>query len=178
MIDTVTSISGIPIFIDKWGVDAVYAGGQKCLSCPPGISMLSFSEAACEKMQSRTTKTPNWYLDMKAIQKYLVVADGAPRVYHHTAPISMIYALRESLLLVAEEGLEARWKRHQETAEYFWEGLAAMGLECYVPKEIRLPSLTTVKIPEGIDGKKVVGYCRENFNLEIGGGLGALGGIV
>ncbi len=115
--DCVTSISGVPCHLDKWGVDAAYAGTQKCLSCPPGISPLSFSERAMAKLMNRTDKVKNWYLDMKMVASYLVGGKGATRSYHHTAPISMVYAIREALTIVAKEGLESRWARHRKNAE-------------------------------------------------------------
>lgn len=178
MLDTVTSICGVPVEIDAWGVDAAYAGSQKCMGCPPGIAPLTFGARALAKLESRKTKVANWYLDMTMIRKYIESSGaGAPRVYHHTAPISMMYAIREALTLVAEEGLENSHKRHRETAEYFWASLKEIGLEPFVPEgETRLPSLTTVKIPEGCDGMKVIGMMRERFQIEIGGALGTLKG--
>lgn len=182
MLDTVTSIGGVPLLIDEWGVDAAYAGGQKCLSCPPGIAPLTFGDRALERMEVREKagdKTKNWYLDMNMIRRYLVVNDfGSPRVYHHTAPITMAYAFREALTVLAEEGLENSWDRHRTNAEFFWEELAKIGLDCHVDHEYRLPSLTTVKIPPGIDGGAVVTYLREKYDMEIAGGLGALAGKV
>jgi len=182
MLDTVTSIGGVPLLLDEWGVDAAYAGGQKCLSCPPGIAPLTFGDRALEKMSQREAKgdvTKNWYLDMNMIRRYLVVNDfGSPRVYHHTAPITMAYAMREALTIVAEEGLENSWDRHRNVAEFFWQELAGIGLECHVDHQHRLPSLTTVKIPAGIDGAKVVTHLREKYDMEIAGGLGALAGKV
>jgi alanine-glyoxylate transaminase/serine-glyoxylate transaminase/serine-pyruvate transaminase len=181
VVDTVTSIGGVPLLLDEWGIDASYAGSQKCLSCPPGVSPLTFGPRAVERMQKITadgTKAPTWYLDMSMIAKYLVVSEGAPRVYHHTAPISMVFALHQALYLVAQEGLEASWKRHQETAEYLWGELEKIGLELHVKREHRLPSLTTVKVPQGIDATAVLKHMREKFNIEIGGGLGALAGKV
>ena len=182
MADTVTSIGGIPVRLDEWGVDACYAGGQKALSCPPGIAPLTFGDRALEKMDKRQAageQTKNWYLDMGMIKQYLVVNDfGVPRVYHHTAPISMAYALREALTILAEEGLEKSWERHRDSAHFFWDELEKIGLECHVAWEHRLPTLTTVKIPDGVDGGKVVTFVRENYNIEIAGGLGALAGKV
>lgn len=176
--DCVTSISGVPCHLDKWGVDAAYAGTQKCLSCPPGVSPLSFSERAMKKLMAREDKVKNWYLDMKAVASYLVGGKGASRTYHHTAPISMVYAIREALYIVAEEGLETRWARHRAVAEEFWAGLEAMGLECLVEKENRLPSLTTVKVPEGVDPKAVTKHLLDKYEIEIGNGLGELAGKV
>eukprot|EP00736_Rhodelphis_marinus_P006868 Rmarinus@m.23486 len=179
ILDTVTSLSGVPLFIDKWLVDASYSGTQKCLSCPPGVSPLTFNSRAMDKLKARKGKVKNWYLDMNAIAAYLVAASpGGARVYHHTAPISMCYAIRECLRIVADEGLEARWARHASVADEFWSGLEKMGLKCHVPRENRLPTLTTVCIPEGVDGKQVCVYLRTKYNIEIGGGLGSLAGKV
>ncbi len=174
LVDTVTSLGGVPLFIDAWGIDAAYSGSQKCLSCPPGIAPLTFNERAADKLHRRKQKVANWYLDLTLVSRYW----GSERTYHHTAPISMNYAFREALRLVAEEGLQARWQRHQENAERLWEGLEALGLQCHVPKSLRLPSLTTVRIPEGVDGKKVAQFLLSEFNIEIAGGLGQLAGKV
>jgi len=176
--DSVTSISGVPLLLDKWGVDAAYAGGQKCLSFPPGLAPLTFSKRAMEKLMARTDKVPNWYLDMKMIAAYIMGSNNAPRVYHHTAPISMCYAMREALLICCEEGLEARWARHRETAEFFWASLEKLGLKCLVDHQFRLPSLTTVLVPEGVDSKKVCVFVLEKYHMEIGNGLGELLGKV
>ena len=174
LVDTVTSLGGVPLYIDRWGIDLAYSCSQKGLSCPPGASPFTMSARALEKLQNRKSKVANWYLDMSLLTKYW----GSDRVYHHTAPINMNYAFREALRLVAEEGLEARWARHQKNAELLWEGLADMNLKCHVPKETRLPTLTTVKIPDGIDGKAVCRQLLNDYNLEIAGGLGELGGKV
>jgi len=174
LVDSVTSIGGVPLFIDDWGIDVAYAGSQKCLSCPPGIAPLTLGERAVEKLNRRKTKVANWYLDMTMVGKYW----GSERTYHHTAPINMNYAFREALRLVAEEGLQARWERHQENAELLWEGLAELGITCHVPYETRLPSLTTAIIPDGVDGKTVARYLLKNYNIEIAAGLGQLGGKV
>lgn len=177
MLDTVTSICGFEIKLDEWGVDACYAGSQKCMGCPPGIAPLTFSERALSKLSARKIQVKNWYLDMSMIRKYLEAEGGGPRVYHHTAPISMVYAMREALTLVAEEGVENCAKRHRENAVYFYAELAKMGLEPYVDAAIRAPALTTVKIPAGVDGMKVIGIMRNRFQIEIGGSLGTLKGI-
>lgn len=174
LVDTVTSLGGVPLFVDAWQVDVAYSGSQKCLSCPPGLAPLTLGPRAVEKLQKRKQTVANWYLDMTMVSKYW----GSERTYHHTAPINMNYALREALRLVAEEGLETRWARHQATAELFWEGLEAMGLACHVAREHRLPSLTTVRIPDGVDGKAVAGQLLRDYNIEIAGGLGELGGKV
>ena len=174
LVDTVASLGGVPFFADKWGVDIVYSGSQKCLSCPPGLAPISFGPRAVEKLNNRTTKVANWYLDLTLLRKYW----GSERVYHHTAPINMNYALREALRLVVEEGLEERWARHRETAELLWDGLADLGLNCHVDAPIRLHSLTTVIAPEGVDAKAVTGTLMKEYNIEIAGGLGALAGKV
>jgi alanine-glyoxylate transaminase/serine-glyoxylate transaminase/serine-pyruvate transaminase len=175
LVDTVTSLGGVPLFIDEWKIDIAYSGSQKCLNCPPGIAPLTMGERAIEKLKARKTKVANWYLDMSMLMSYW---GSGTRTYHHTAPINMNYALREALRIVAEEGLEERWNRHQATAELFWNGLQEMGVECHVALENRLPSLTTVRIPEGVDGKAVQQYLLEKFNIEIAGGLGELAGKV
>jgi len=180
LLDTVTTTGGIPVFLDKWKVDAAYAGGQKCLACPPGIAPLTFGPRAMEKLAKRKSKVANWYLDMNMIAQYMVPKGGptAPRVYHHTAPISMIYALREALRVLVENGLKESWTRHRGNAEYLWKGLEDMGLQLHVDINHRLPSLTTVKVPEGVDPAKVNQYLLKNYNIEIGGGLGQLAGKV
>jgi alanine-glyoxylate transaminase/serine-glyoxylate transaminase/serine-pyruvate transaminase len=174
LIDSVTSLGGVPLMLDEWGVDVAYSGSQKCLSCPPGIAPLTLGPRAVGKLNNRQTKVANWYLDMSMLSKYW----GSERTYHHTAPINMNYALREALRLVAEEGLEARWSRHQATAELFWDGLAEMGIDCHVAHEYRLPSLTTVRVPDGVDAKAVAGRLLREYNIEIAGGFGPLAGQI
>lgn len=174
VLDTVTSLGGLPVFLDEWGVDAAYSGSQKCLSCPPGIAPLTFGPRAVEKLNNRQKKVANWYLDLTMVGKYW----GSERTYHHTAPINMNYGLREALRLVAEEGLEQRWQRHHGNAEYFWNGLKEIGLECHVEAAHRLPSLTTVRVPEGVDAKAVQVELLQKYNIEIAGGLGELAGKV
>lgn len=174
LLDTVTSMGGVPLFLDEWGVDMAYSGSQKCLSCPPGIAPFTLGDRAVEKLLRRKTPVANWYLDMSLVSKYW----GGERTYHHTAPINMNYGLYMALKLIAEEGLEARWQRHQETADLLWSGLEEIGLTCYVDREIRLPSLTTVCIPDGIDGKAIARRLLTEYNIEVAGGLGELGGKV
>jgi alanine-glyoxylate transaminase/serine-glyoxylate transaminase/serine-pyruvate transaminase len=174
LVDTVTSLGGVPLFIDAWGIDLAYSCSQKGLGCPPGASPFTMSPRAVEKLHNRRTPVANWYLDMGLLTKYW----GEERVYHHTAPINMNYGLREALRLVAEEGLEQRWQRHQANAELLWQGLEELKLVCHVDKEFRLPTLTTVRIPEGVDGKAVARKLLNEYNLEIAGGLGELAGKV
>lgn len=174
LVDSVTSLGGVPLFLDDWGIDIAYSGSQKCLSCPPGLAPLTFGPRAVEKLHQRQGKVPNWYLDLSLVSKYW----GSERTYHHTAPINMNYGLREALRLVAEEGLAARWARHQANAQLLWDGLAGLGLECHVAPEYRLPSLTTVRVPAGIDAKAVARTLLINYNIEIAGGLGQLAGRV
>lgn len=174
LLDTVTSLGGVPLFLDEWGVDMAYSGTQKCLGCPPGLGPLTFGPRAVQKLKNRKTPVPNWYLDLSLVAQYW----GQARTYHHTAPINMNYALREALRLVAEEGLETRWARHQATATLFWDGLEAMGLQCHVDRAIRLPSLTTVQVPDGVDPKAVTRHLLTAYNIEIAGGLGQLAGRV
>ncbi len=174
LIDTVTSMGGVPIFLDEWGVDMAYSCSQKGLSCPPGSSPFTMSERALQKLDKRQTKVANWYLDISLLRNYW----GKGRTYHHTAPVNMTYAIREALRLVIEEGLENSWARHQQTAEKLWDGLADLGLSCHVPKEYRLPTLTTVKVPEGVDAKAITSKVLADHNIEIGNGLGELGGKV
>ena len=174
LVDTVTSLGGAPVLLDEWGVDLAYSCGQKGLSCLPGISPLTMSPRAVEKLNQRQTPVANWYLDVSLLRKYW----GAERTYHHTAPVNLTYALREALRLIVEESLEVRWRRHQIHAELLWEGLAELGLSCHVDSSYRLPTLTTVRIPAGVDGKAVTRKLLNDYNIEIGGGLGELAGQV
>ena len=174
LVDTVTSLGGVPLFLDEWKVDLAYSCSQKGLGCPPGASPFTMSPRAVEKMQQRRTKVANWYLDMTLLSKYW----GQERTYHHTAPINLYYALREALRLIAEEGIENCWMRHQKNVEYLWEGLEDLGLTMHVEREFRLPTLTTVCIPEGLDGKAIARQLLMEHNIEIGGGLGELAGKV
>lgn len=174
LVDTVTSLGGVPIFLDEWGVDLAYSCSQKGLFCPPGASPFTMSPRAMEKLQQRQTKVPNWYLDMQLLGKYW----GSERVYHHTAPINLYYALREALRLIAEEGLANCWQRHQQNVEYLWAEVENLGLKLHVEKEFRLPTLTTVCIPEGKDGKAIARQLLLEHGIEVGGGLGELAGKV
>lgn len=174
LLDTVTSLGGVPLFLDAWGVDLAYSCSQKGLGCPPGASPFTMSPRAVEKLQHRRNKVANWYLDMSGLSKYW----GSDRTYHHTAPINMYYALREALRLIAQEGLANCWQRHQKNVEYLWEGLEDLGLPLHVAREFRLPTLTTVRIPEGVDGKAIARQLLHEHNIEVGGGLGELAGQV
>ncbi len=174
LLDTVTSLGGVPLFLDNWGVDLAYSCSQKGLSCPPGLGPFTISPKAEKKINSRVGKVPNWYLDVSLLNKYW----GSDRVYHHTAPVNMNFGIREALRLLSEEGLENAWKRHSDNAEMLWKGLEDLGLELYVKKEIRLPTLSTVLIPDGIDGKAFSLHLLRNHGIEIGGGLGDLAGKV
>ncbi len=171
-IDTVTSLGGVPVDIDAWEVDAVYSGTQKCLSCPPGLAPVSFGPRASEIIQNRKSKVQSWYLDMGMIQRYW----GSDRFYHHTAPISMNYALREALALVVEEGLEARFARHALNAEALKAGLAAMNMSIVTVEGHQLPQLTCVRIPDGVDDMVVRKRLLKDWEIEVGGGLGSLKG--
>jgi alanine-glyoxylate transaminase / serine-glyoxylate transaminase / serine-pyruvate transaminase len=174
ILDTVTSMGGVPTHLDAWGVDLAYSCSQKGLGCSPGASPFTMSDRAWTKLQSRTTPVENWYLDMNLLAKYW----GPERVYHHTAPVNLYYGLREAVRLLAEEGVENSWQRHQTNAEYLWQQLEAIGLSMHVEKQYRLPTLTTVCVPEGVDAKAVSARMLKEFNLEIGNGLGELAGKV
>ncbi|UCB44372.1 MAG: alanine--glyoxylate aminotransferase family protein [Spirochaetota bacterium] len=173
LVDTVTSLGGIDVRVDDWEIDAVYSGTQKCISAPPGLSPVSFSPAAVEVMEKRKTKVQSWYLDLSMVRKYWA---GAKRAYHHTAPISMMYALHEALRLVLEEGLEARFARHKRNHELLRDGLENMGFEYIPAPEFCLPMLNAVKIPHGFDDAEVRGRLLDEYNIEIGGGLGDFAG--
>lgn len=172
VVDTVTSLGGCPVHVDDWGIDACYSGTQKCLSCPPGLSPITFGPRAVEVLSTRKSKVQSWYLDLTMIQKYW----GAERVYHHTAPISMNYALHEALRLIEEEGLEARWRRHEGNHRALKAGLAAIGLGIASQENHQLWTLNSVRIPDGVEDARVRTALLEDFGIEIGGGLGPLKG--
>lgn len=178
LVDAVTSIGAHSIGVDRNRVDACYAGTQKALSCPPGLAPVTFSDRAVQKIQSRQTKVCSWYLDTTLLTAYWADTGGGQRAYHHTAPISMNYALHEALRLVAEEGLENRAKRHERNHQALVAGLEAMGLKMQVAPEHRLWTLNTVQIPEGVDDAKVRKQLLEEFDIEVGGGLGVFRGKV
>ena len=174
LVDTVTALGGIPVEVDAWQIDAVYSGTQKCLSCPPGLAPVSFSPRAVEKIMNRKSKVRSWYLDVSLLANYW----GENRVYHHTAPINMTYALYEALRLVHEEGLEARFARHKLHHEALVAGLAALGMELTAQEGHRLPQLNAVRVPEGVDDARTRGELLNRFGIEVGGGLGAFKGQV
>ena len=174
LVDAVTSLAGCPLKIDAWGIDACYSGTQKCLSCPPGLSPVTFSPAAQDAMRKRRHKVRSWYLDLSMLEKYW----GAERVYHHTAPISMNYALREALRLVCEEGLDARYRRHERNHRALAAGLAALGMGLAAQDGHRLWMLNSVTIPDGVDDRGVRRQLLEAHGIEIGAGLGAFAGKV
>ena len=174
LVDAVTSLGGHPVDVDSRKIDICYSVTQKCLSCPPGLAPITFSPAAEEKVRNRTTKCKSWYLDLNLIWSYW----GEERAYHHTAPISMNYALHEALSIVIEEGLEQRWQRHQRNHKALVAGIEGLGLHMQVKADYRLWSLNTVRIPDGVDDAKVRSQLLNEFHLEIGGGLGDLKGKV
>ena len=174
IVDAVTSLGGIALKVDEWGADAVYSGTQKCLSCVPGIAPVTFSSAAVERIQNRTNKVQSWFLDMQLVMGYW--GGSAKRAYHHTAPVNALYALHESLVMLREEGLEAAFARHLHNHRALVAGLEAMGLSMAVAEAHRLPQLNAVNIPEGVDDARVRSALLNDFNLEIGAGLGALAG--
>jgi len=174
LMDCVTSLGGVPVKVDEWGVDAAYSGTQKCLSCPPGLAPVSFSERAAEVIRTRKSKVQSWYLDMNMVQRYW--ADE--RFYHHTAPISMSYALREALRLICEETLALRWERHLRNHRALKAGLAALGITYATEAGRELPQLNAVNIPPGVDDLSVRRRLLADFGIEIGGGLGQFKGKV
>ena len=174
LVDTVTSLAGVDVRVDDWGIDICYSGTQKCLSCPPGLAPITLSDAAVKVLTSRRSKVQSWYLDLTMIQKYW----GSDRVYHHTAPISMVYALREALRLVVEEGLEKRFARHHRNSEALRFGVKALGLKLLVPPGFELDPLTTVLLPDGVQDLPVRQTLLNEFGIEVGGGLGPLKGKV
>lgn len=176
IMDAVTSVGGTPVKIDEWGIDAVYSGTQKCLSCVPGLSPVSFSEAAQAVIKNRKTPVQSWFLDMNLIMGYW--GKNAKRAYHHTAPVNSVYALHESLVILQEEGLEAAWARHQAHHNALRDGLEAMGLSLVVKAEDRLPQLNAVSIPDGVDEAQVRSRLLNEYQLEIGAGLGAMAGKI
>ncbi len=175
VVDAVTSYCGLPLDVDKWKIDAIYTGSQKCLSAPPGLSPVSFSESAVSVMEHRKTKVQSWFLDLTLVRNYWA---GAKRAYHHTAPVSSIFALREALALVLEEGLVNRWKRHKEVHLYLKSKLEYLGFRYLVEEAYRLPNLNSVFLPEGANAAKLRRQLLNDYNIEVGGGLGAFAGKI
>ena len=172
--DCVTSLGGLPVKFDETGIDVAYSCTQKGLSCPPGLSPMALSKRAMDALKARTTPVRSWYLDLKLIHDYSTVSHR----YHHTAPISMFYALREALLVVNDEGIENRWERHRRCHRQFVKGIEAMGLSMHVPEANRIPTLNTVRVPNGIDEAKVRKLLLDGPGIEIAGGFGPLAGKV
>jgi alanine-glyoxylate transaminase/serine-glyoxylate transaminase/serine-pyruvate transaminase len=176
IMDCVTSLGGTPLYMDKWGIDAAYSGSQKCLSCTPGLSPVSFSERAIERIKARTTMVQSWFLDLNLVLGYWQSA--GKRTYHHTAPINPMYGLHEALVILEEEGLENAWARHRAMHEKLKTGLEAMGLRYVVEESARLPQLNSIYVPEGADDATVRARLLNEFNLEIGAGLGDMAGKI
>src|SRR5512139_1273244 len=176
IMDCVTSLAGTPVYPDKWGVDAAYSGSQKCLSCTPGLSPVSFSERAVSKIQSRKTPVQSWFLDLNLVLGYWQSA--GKRTYHHTAPVNPMYGLHESLVMLEEEGLQNSWTRHRTMHEKLKAGLEALGLKYVVAESARLPQLNSIYVPEGVDEAAIRTKLLIEFNLEIGAGLGDMAGKI
>jgi alanine-glyoxylate transaminase/serine-glyoxylate transaminase/serine-pyruvate transaminase len=174
LVDTVTSLGGAPVRVDELGIDACYSGTQKCLSCPPGLSPVTFSARALQAVRGRKTKVQSWYLDLSMIEKYW----GSERLYHHTAPISMNYALHEALRIVLEEDLDGAWQRHKRVHDVFVREMRKLEIEPAVAESIRAPMINAIKIPEGVDDAQVRQRLYDEFDIEIGAGLGPLKGKI
>lgn len=175
IVDAVTSLSCIPLLVDAWGIDAIYSGSQKGLSCTPGLSPVSFGERAVHKLKHRSTPVQSWFMDLNLVLGYW---NEAKRTYHHTAPVNALYGLHESLVMLAEEGLEAAWARHRRNHLALLAGLEALGLELLVEESARLPQLNAVKVPDGIDEPRVRADMLNLHGIEIGAGLGELAGRI
>ncbi len=176
IVDAVTSLGGIPVLVDEWGIDAIYSGSQKCLSATPGLSPISFSTKAVEAIKNRKTKVQSWFLDLSLVMKYW--GGGVKRSYHHTAPINALYCMHEALVMCQEEGLENRWKRHHDMHLLLKAGLEDLGFRFLVEEPYRLPQLNAVFLPEGLDEGAIRKRLLNDFNLEVGGGLGAFAGKI
>lgn len=176
LVDTVTSLGGTPLRVDAWGLDAVYSGTQKCLSCVPGLSPVTFSERALEKVKDRATRVQSWFMDLNLVLGYW--GSGARRTYHHTAPVNTLYALHEALVMLQEEGLENAWERHRRHHEALRAGIEAMGLGFVVSPAARLPQLNAIGVPDGVDEAAVRARLLHEYGLEIGAGLGAMAGRI
>lgn len=175
LVDAVTSLGGLPIEMDAWGIDALYSGTQKCLSCPPGLAPISMSDRAVAAIKNRSSKVPNWYLDLNLIINYW---EGASRAYHHTAPINMLYGLYQALDDVLNEGAENVFKRHQECHEALVKGLEQLNLKMLVDPTCRLPMLNSVLVPENVDEASIRKCLLDDYRIEIGAGLGPLAGKI
>lgn len=176
IVDAVTSLGGSPLEVDAWGLDAVYSGTQKCLSCAPGLAPITLGERAVNKVKSRTSPVQSWFMDLSLVMAYW--GGEGSRSYHHTAPVNALYGLHESLLILREEGLETAWARHTRNHRALQAGLEALGLDYVVPEGERIPQLNAVRVPEGVDDARVRGRLLEEHGLEIGAGLGVLAGKV
>jgi alanine-glyoxylate transaminase/serine-glyoxylate transaminase/serine-pyruvate transaminase len=176
IVDAVTSLGGSELRVDDWEIDAIYSGSQKCLSCTPGLSPVSFGPRAVERIQARKAPIQSWFMDTNLVMGYW--GSGQQRSYHHTAPINPLYGLHEALVILQEEGLEQAWARHRRHHLALRAGLEAMGLQLAVEESVRLPQLNTVRVPNGVDEAQVRRRLLKEYSLEIGGGLGALAGKV
>lgn len=176
LVDSVTSLGGTPLKVDEWGIDAIYSGTQKCLSCTPGLSPVSFSERALEVIKKRKTKVQSWFMDLSLVMGYW--GSGAKRTYHHTAPINALYGLHEALVILQEEGLENSWARHRKNHLALKAGIEAMGLSFVVKEQDRLPQLNAIHIPDGVDDAAVRRILLDDYGLEIGAGLGVMAGKI
>jgi len=176
IVDTVTSLGGSPLEVEDWGLDAVYSGSQKCLSCVPGLSPVTFSKRAVEVVTNRKSRVQSWFMDLNLVLGYW--QGGSKRAYHHTAPINTLYALHEALAILREEGIEKSWARHRRNHNALKAGIEAMGLKFVVPEAERLPQLNAVSVPEGVDEAAVRAALLTEYNLEIGAGLGAMAGKI
>ncbi len=174
--DTVTSLGGIPLLIDEWNIDASYSGTQKCLSCPPGLSPVTFNDRTVEFIKNRKTQVQSWFMDLNLVLGYW--GSGAKRTYHHTAPVNALYGLHEALLLVKEEGIENAWDRHKRNGKLLVKELESIGLPPMVKEDERLPELTSISVPAGINEAEVRAKLLNEYNIEIGAGLGTLAGKV
>ena len=174
LLDCVTSLGGVPVEIDKWGVQIAYSGTQKCLSCPPGVAPITFGERALGKVRERKNKVTSWYFDVSMVEKYW----GNDRVYHHTGPITMNYAIREALRIIFDEGLENRFARHKEVSLALQKGVEALGLSMFAKEGSRTPTLNTISLYDGLDDGAIRKTLLNDFNIEIGGGLGPLAGKI
>jgi alanine-glyoxylate transaminase/serine-glyoxylate transaminase/serine-pyruvate transaminase len=176
IVDAVTSLGGVPLKVDDWAIDAIYSGTQKCLSCPPGLSPVSFNERAVARIKARKTKVASWFLDLTLVMGYW--GSGAKRTYHHTAPVNALYGLHEALVMLQEEGLEAAWARHVRHHQSLRAGLEELGFEYIGRDGARLPQLNAVKLPAGVDETRLRTLLLNDYGIEIGAGLGALAGKI